>query len=247
MQNGSGPGLSNANSVGFPKVDVTSSKRDAHLSVAPVLAFGPDLERWELNSDKLPEIPQLVQFDSCHRFWTSMETEKNAPNQEIAGALLTRTIPYVGKFEPVKWFCRAPLPNGQLCSRQDRLRCPFHGRILARDVNGVPVNEEERRREDEAKLRAQTERVPDWQDPDLLRDLEAATGKNLKVEKKKRRKHKMNSLTDVEKMDDTPRKRLAKKVMNPSVVKRVSAQMDEIQRKSAAENFQHNWNYSLSS
>ena len=41
------------------------------------------------------------------------------PTQEIV-ALTTRTMSYTGKFEPVKWKCRAPLPSGKLCERMDR-------------------------------------------------------------------------------------------------------------------------------
>lgn len=219
-----------------------SSKRDLHLAIAPIVSFGCDLEHWGKEMDKLPVMPMSQQFDALHRFWTPHDTEKDSPNQDIANSLLTRSIPFTGNFEPVKWFCRAPLPNGQLCSRQDRLKCPFHGKIIARDVTGVPVDVEERRQEEQAKLKAQAEKVPDWQDPEFLRDLEAATGKNFKVEKAKRKKKKSN-LTDVEKTADTPRQRLAKKVLNPSTVKRVSEQMLEIQRKTAAEKFAHNWNY----
>jgi len=32
----------------------------------------------------------------------------------------SRVISFVGEFEPVKWKCRAPLPNGKLCQRMDR-------------------------------------------------------------------------------------------------------------------------------
>ncbi|KAF8773733.1 UV-stimulated scaffold protein A like protein [Argiope bruennichi] len=45
-----------------------------------------------------------------------------------------------GKFEPVKWSCRAPLPSGKLCPRRDRYKCPFHGKIIKRDNAGNPVD-----------------------------------------------------------------------------------------------------------
>jgi len=38
--------------------------------------------------------------------------------------------------------CRAPmgLPNGKLCPRMDKIKCPFHGKIVDRDVHGVVVD-----------------------------------------------------------------------------------------------------------
>eukprot|EP00959_Pyramimonas_sp_CCMP1952_P299015 6254300-Pyramimonas_sp.AAC.1 len=35
--------------------------------------------------------------------------------------------------------CRAPIRGGRLCSRRDADRCPFHGRIVARDALGQPL------------------------------------------------------------------------------------------------------------
>lgn len=43
-------------------------------------------------------------------------------NNEIAEMLKTRYITFAGKFEPVKHKCRAPMPNGSLCERQDRIK-----------------------------------------------------------------------------------------------------------------------------
>ncbi|XP_055337299.1 UV-stimulated scaffold protein A-like [Paramacrobiotus metropolitanus] len=223
-----------------PKMKSVST-RDAHLSVAPVVPFGPDLERWGEPSDKLPELPANPKVDAVHRFWAAPDTEKDSPNLQVAESLLSRTMPFAGKFEPVKWFCRAPLPNGQLCPRQDRVKCPFHGKIIARDGTGTPSDEEERRKERLAKERAEAEKVPDWQEPEFLKDLEAATGKNLKVEKRKPRKQ--DNLTDLAAEDNTPKNRLAKKIFDRAAVKRVAATMDAVQRKNAAEKFQHNWNY----
>lgn len=48
------------------------------------------------------------------------------------------------------------------------LQCPFHGRIVARDKLGRVVNpEDEKNLEKEKNLT-----VPDWQDPQLLRDIQ---------------------------------------------------------------------------
>lgn len=43
-------------------------------------------------------------------------------NKEITEMLKTRYITFAGKFEPVKHKCRAPMPDGTLCERQDRIK-----------------------------------------------------------------------------------------------------------------------------
>lgn len=50
------------------------------------------------------------------------------PVPDGAASLRTRVIEFSGKFEPVKWECRAPMPNGQLCPRKDRVK--VHSWIL---------------------------------------------------------------------------------------------------------------------
>jgi len=42
--------------------------------------------------------------------------------QERQAAMRHRKITFEGKFEPVKWACRAPLPSGKLCPRKDRVK-----------------------------------------------------------------------------------------------------------------------------
>ena len=60
--------------------------------------------------------------------------------QTALSAMTTRVMTYAGEFEPVKWTCRAPLPNGKLCPRMDRQKCPFHGKIIGRDKMGNPTD-----------------------------------------------------------------------------------------------------------
>ena len=39
--------------------------------------------------------------------------------------MTNRKITFEGKFQPVKWACRVPLPSGKLCPRRDRVKvCP---------------------------------------------------------------------------------------------------------------------------
>lgn len=65
----------------------------------------------------------------------------------------------------------------------------------------------------------------DWQDPDLIRDLEAATGINLTMPKAKKAK-KNSQLTNIKEKQNTVRKRLEKKVFNKSSMKRVAQDLN---------------------
>ncbi|XP_057376484.1 UV-stimulated scaffold protein A-like [Daphnia carinata] len=110
-------------------------------------------------------------------------------------------------FCPVKWSCRAQLPNGKLCLRKDRKKCPFHGLIVARDEQGRP--------KDPLTLRTPVkDAVPEWQDPALLAEIKAATGVDLTMPTrgKRLRKNPFPNLTDLKTLNNSSRSRLEKKV-----------------------------------
>lgn len=67
------------------------------------------------------------------------------------------------------------------------LQCPFHGKIIARDEMGRPSNP------DEEHLQPSTSSSQlDWQDPQLLKEIEAEIGIDLTMPKKgARRKRKV--------------------------------------------------------
>jgi hypothetical protein len=75
------------------------------------------------------------------------------------------------------------MPSGRLCPRQDRVKCPLHGKVIPRDKVGQPSKVEDRV-EEEMRKEEEMQKNPDWQDPKLLQDLKAATGIDLKVQKK---------------------------------------------------------------
>ena len=52
--------------------------------------------------------------------------------------------------------CRVKLENGKLCPRRDKVKCPFHGKIIPRDEFGVPIDLIERMTETNQRKR-QTE------------------------------------------------------------------------------------------
>ncbi|MGH0174169.1 UNVERIFIED_CONTAM: hypothetical protein FKN15_067152 [Acipenser sinensis] len=159
---------------------------------------------------------------SLHQFWVPHEVEEEVENPELSALMKTRYITFAGKFEPVKHKCRAPLPNGALCERQDRVKCPFHGLIIPRDELGNPTNPEDAARLEREKRNKQKEQ-PDWRDPQLMREIEAATGVDLgssksfgkgKGSKGKGKKKKYPNLTDLNQNSNTARSRLEKKVFS---------------------------------
>lgn len=121
---------------------------------------------------------------------------------------------FVNELPAIKWKCRAPLGNGKLCERMDRYKCPFHGRIIARNEQGQAEDEEIRRREEEEQS-TKKRTVPDWQDPAMLEDIRRATGIDLRMnepKKKKKKKKKESGLTELAAEENTTRKRLERKI-----------------------------------
>lgn len=57
--------------------------------------------------------------------------------------------------------------------------------------------------------------MPDWQDPQLLKDIEAATGIDLKIPEKKSKgvKRRKSGLTNIKQINNTARERLSKKIV----------------------------------
>ncbi|XP_005103141.1 UV-stimulated scaffold protein A [Aplysia californica] len=236
---------------------------------APVVQFGDDLAHWE-NPDKM-EAPSIVKFDSLHRFWTAKEPEHDKPSDHDIAAVRNRSFTYVGKFEPVKWKCRAPMPSGKLCERMDRVKCPFHGKIIARDEQGNPAMENRPSTstsgQEKVAMTPATEsqtaddsELPAWKDPQLQREIEAATGHDLgsarsqklldKAKAKGKGKgkgkgRKKSQLTNIHASKNTTRRRLENKVFNKSSLKRVCSNLDRADYKRVRDKFGSQFNYSL--
>ncbi|NXS29168.1 UVSSA protein, partial [Pomatostomus ruficeps] len=214
---------------------------------APLMPFGLDLHYW---GEDQPSAGKILKFTSEHRFWAPSEVEEEVENKEITEMLNTRYITFAGKFEPVTHKCRAPMPDGSLCERQDRVKCPFHGKIIPRDDSGIPVNAEDRAREEKMKFEKQAAQ-PEWRDPEFLREVEAATGLDLgssksngKGQKKKGKKQKYPNLTDLKQQANTSRSRLERKVFNKGAMKRVVKAMNRVDQRKH-EKFANQFNYAL--
>jgi len=112
--------------------------------------------------------------------------------------------------------CNVRLESGKLCPRRDKVKCPFHGRIIARDHLGIPLDEKERSEEEKRNERIKANSVPEWQDPRMLAEIKAATGIDLTMPAKgpggRTKKSRNSSLENAKTCDLTPKKRLEKKL-----------------------------------
>ncbi|XP_030252975.1 UV-stimulated scaffold protein A [Sparus aurata] len=214
---------------------------DQKAADAPVVPFGLDLYYW---GQEQPNAGKIVKSASQHQFWFHAEGDVEVENKELLAESKSRYISFPGRFIPVSHYCRAPLDNGSLCQRQDRLKCPFHGRVIPRDDEGRPIRQEDQLREE----RRKREQQPDWRDAELMRDIEAATGEDLgsdRVHKKgKGKKKKFPNLSDVKQTANTARSRLEKKVFNKSTVRRVAQVMSKADGRKH-EKFSNQFNYAL--
>ncbi|NWU79580.1 UVSSA protein, partial [Onychorhynchus coronatus] len=222
-------------------------RKEEERAKAPLMPFGLDLHYW---GEDQPNAGKILKFTSEHRFWAPSEVEEEVENKEITEMLKTRYITFAGKFEPVKHKCRAPMPDGSLCERQDRIKCPFHGKIIPRDDSGIPVNAEDRAREEKMRFEKQAAQ-PEWRDPEFMREVEAATGLDLgssknsgKGQKKQGKKKKYPNLTDLKQQANTSRSRLEKKVFNKGAMKRVVKAMNRVDQRKH-EKFANQFNYAL--
>ncbi|XP_041525877.1 UV-stimulated scaffold protein A isoform X2 [Microtus oregoni] len=220
------------------------AQKQAERARAPIVPFGVDLCYW--GQEKLTA-GKILKSDSQHRFWKPSEVEEEVDSAHVSEMLHSRHITFAGKFEPVQHQCRALKPNGRLCERQDRLKCPFHGKIIPRDDKGQPLNPEDRAREQRQRFQQQ-QAHPGWQDPEFMKDVEAATGVDLgssKYSKKgKGKKKKHPNLTDLRERANTSRARLEKKVFAKAAVQRVVAAMNQMDQKKH-EKFANQFNYAL--
>ena len=219
----------------------TTDDSNPLLKHAPIVPFGIDLYHW--GDDKV-EAPMLVRNDpEMLKWWKSTDQEATVDVQALA-SMKERVINFVGKFEPVEWKCRAPLPNGKLCWRMDRKKCPFHGKIIARDNQGRPNGPDK----DLQNSETQTKKVVnDWEDPELHAEIFAATGVDLSRKSGRKGKAKTSAepgLTDIKSLNsNTSRKRLETKVLKRSSVKRVAETLNNLDAKRFHDKFGNNFNY----
>ncbi|XP_060783442.1 UV-stimulated scaffold protein A isoform X2 [Neoarius graeffei] len=232
------------------KPTTSCSKQGEEKDKPPVVPFGVDLYYW---GEEQPTAGKIIKSTSQHRFWVPHEVEEEVENKELSAQMKSRYITFAGHFQPVEHKCKAPLPNGSLCERQDRVKCPFHGLIIPRDEIGRPINPEDAVRLEKEEYKRREEQ-PDWRDPELMREIEAATGEDLgsskmygkgkKAGKGKGKKRKYPNLTDLKQTANTSRSRLEKKVFNKSSMKRIAKVMNKLDKRKH-EKFANQFNYAF--
>ncbi|XP_047441325.1 UV-stimulated scaffold protein A isoform X2 [Mugil cephalus] len=227
--------------------DPSSSQHssDKKAAEAPVVPFGLDLYYW---GQEQPNAGKIIKSASQHQFWVPTEVEEEVENKELLADSKSRYISFPGSFTPVTHVCRAPLGNGKLCPRQDRIKCPFHGRIIPRDQEGKPCRQEDRLSEEQEEKRKRTQE-PEWRDAELMREIEAATGEDLgsdRVGNKKRqgKRKKYPNLSDLKQSTNTSRSRLQKKVFNKSSMSRVAEVLNKADKRKH-DKFSNQFNYAL--
>ncbi|EFO27824.2 hypothetical protein LOAG_00660 [Loa loa] len=206
-------------------------KNESHENEVPVLLYGLDLKYWGENDVKPAEVPR--NNADCHRFWRPSD-ESCSTNLDIAEAYRARVMTFVGQQLKSSRQCRAPLNDGTLCPRMDLKRCPLHGKIIDRDEMGFPVDEI-------IQISCNAERSAK-EEEEYIRDVEAATGANLrgKIKRGKRKREDIHRDAPV-----AVRNRLSAKLFKRNTIKRVYETLEFIRKARAAKNFEHQFNYAL--
>ena len=116
------------------------SRKERLMKIAPVVPYDIDLQYWGKEVKPIPSI----KVDSQHRFWKTSEHVEEFVHPDVVGVNEDKNYvdSYPVKFEPVDRKCGARLPSGTLCERMDRYKCPFHGKIVERDEEGMPTDPE---------------------------------------------------------------------------------------------------------
>ena len=98
-----------------------------------------DFSEWGKDS----KVDQLPRFEGLHTFWIS-EPEHDKPSDAAIGMIQNRSFTYSETFKPVFHTCGVPIGVNKFCKRKDRVKCPFHGKIIPRDEQGVALDETSR-------------------------------------------------------------------------------------------------------
>eukprot|EP00042_Codosiga_hollandica_P049351 m.572130 g.572130 ORF g.572130 m.572130 type:complete len:315 (-) comp57862_c0_seq51:330-1274(-) len=99
-----------------------------------------DDERGSSASTSAPVVLPVIAV--APRFWGGGDEELVEMSPAQMALVTVRTVDLDLKPAVAKWACRVPLRDGSLCPRMDLTECPYHGRIIARDENGVPLDAE---------------------------------------------------------------------------------------------------------
>eukprot|EP00123_Amoebidium_parasiticum_P011772 comp20895_c0_seq1/m.27789 comp20895_c0_seq1/g.27789 ORF comp20895_c0_seq1/g.27789 comp20895_c0_seq1/m.27789 type:complete len:422 (-) comp20895_c0_seq1:45-1310(-) len=236
---------------------VLDPKRAELLKIAPVVAYDVDLDFWD--KEKV-QINTSGMDDITHKWWSSGVDHEGGSIS--ASHFRTRVEYYQHEFNPdTAWSCRAALPSGKLCTRKDKVKCPFHGKIIARDKNGQPNGPEaeeleraEREREEAARAEAEAsrakeeaERVPLWVEVAEDMGMEVPSAFKRKKEEKKKKPEKVkkpkSNLVDLKKEQDTTRSRLRRKLDNKGALHKLAHELNVEEQARHRDLFGNQWQY----
>ncbi|PAA76345.1 hypothetical protein BOX15_Mlig020497g2, partial [Macrostomum lignano] len=218
-----------------------SATESTKSSAVPTVPFGLDLLRWGAK-DAAAELSSATigyrMDDGGHSFgYRPLDGDEAF---EISGSrhiLTMRTMVYSKPEEPVRWACRHPLPGGGVCARMDRLKCPFHGRILPRDEAGQltaaaatsasaaePSGSQSQSQSPKKKAAVKRKKQPQWTADSATAD---GTG----------------GLVDIRALVDTPRSRLAARVASKAALRRAAEDEEARRRRKMQEKFGDQFQY----
>ncbi|CAL2044440.1 unnamed protein product [Caenorhabditis brenneri] len=187
--------------------------------------FGLDLKYW---GEERKDVQVPRNNADCHRFW------RPADDESIAGTVhesiyTQRQFAFVGEAPKIDRECLAKLPNGSLCKRMDLHKCPLHGIIIARDKEGNPINEDDRRKEIQRIEKRRMKEAEEYS-KQIMKEYESKT--------KRKKKHDIETTSS-----EDVRNRLQKKLLDPKTIERVSADITATRRKRLEKNFSHQFSH----
>ncbi|CCD65778.2 UV-stimulated scaffold protein A homolog [Caenorhabditis elegans] len=181
--------------------------------------FGLDLKYWG-EERKDVEVPK--NNADCHRFWRSAD-EGTVAGKAQQSIYTQRQYTFIGKAPDNRKVCLAKMKSGKLCPRKDYYTCPLHGKIVDRDDEGRPINEEDRLEENYRKEQNHLKEA------DKIRQM---IEKEYESKTKRRKKHDVDTTAS-----EDVRNRLQKKLLDPKTIQRVSADLDASRKNRLEKNF----------
>lgn len=114
------------------KIGISDNIIDQEVSAEPIPGSSGSVLIPKIRLKDIQEPDRMVVDPEKSRFWIS----DNREGQVLSIGSAQVVSEFGGTAEPVKWTCRAKLTSGSLCPRMDRVKCPLHGLIIARDESG---------------------------------------------------------------------------------------------------------------
>lgn len=205
----------------FNEIDIIEPKRSETTK--------SDTESDDDDFEDVPERENLILLNKIR-----MENSNLSEPQPSTSKQTSETIIYDDQ-------CKALLPSGRLCPRRDRIKCPFHGAIIPRANDGLPIDPKQREIELKIQFQVESER---WKDPKYLKQLSIETGIDLEGKSLKNKRKKYPNLIDLKKLNDTPRKRLMKKIYSKRMREKVATDLNQLDERAHLQ-YSQQWSYAM--